>query len=276
MFRRLLNKFLYNLFLLIDCYQLNRWSVDLINFENTNKNYYIKLYKKIKNNKYPVIDEYENNTGYKINKNWLDNLAFKTQITKKNSPLCYQHGRVLYSSLCSYINKNKIDEIFIIETGTARAFSSLCMAKALEDLGKSGKIITIDKLPHNKSIYWNCYETVTENKTRKQIISKWKKLADKYIIFIQSDSKSILKKIFVPRVNFAFLDACHSSEEIEIEAQYVATYQKKGDMLVFDDYSMLLFPDLKKSIDLFCINYKYSMQEIKINEYRSYLLAIKK
>ena len=276
MFRRLLNKFLYNLFLLIDCYQLNRWSVDLINFENTNKNYYIKLYKKIKNNKYPVIDEYENNTGYKINKNWLDNLAFKTQITKKNSPLCYQHGRVLYSSLCSYINKNKIDEIFIIETGTARAFSSLCMAKALEDLGKSGKIITIDKLPHNKSIYWNCYETVTENKTRKQIISKWKKLAVKYIIFIQSDSKSILKKIFIPRVNFAFLDACHSSEDIKIEAQYVAAYQKKGDMLVFDDYSMLLFPDLKKSIDLFCIKYKYSMQEIKINEYRSYLLAIKK
>ena len=42
----------------------------------------------------------------------------------------------------------------IVETGTARGFSSICMSKALIDQKKSGKIISLDCISHNEKIFW--------------------------------------------------------------------------------------------------------------------------
>ena len=50
-------------------------------------------------------------------------------------------------------NNNSIN---IIETGTVRGFSALCMAKALSDAKFEGSIFTIDVLPHDKKMFWNC------------------------------------------------------------------------------------------------------------------------
>jgi hypothetical protein len=84
-----------------------------------------------------IIEAYENEKGFFINKLWLDNLALHTQITIKKSELCYAHGRVLYTALSYYLSKQPLSfrsqRITIWETGTARGFSSLCMAKALYD-----------------------------------------------------------------------------------------------------------------------------------------------
>ena len=79
-----------------------------------------------------------------------------TQVTIKNSDICYAHGRVLYSALCHYIKKLN-HSISIIETGTSKGFSSLCMAKALSDLKKIGSIHTIDILPINKKFFGIAY-----------------------------------------------------------------------------------------------------------------------
>ena len=45
----------------------------------------------------------------------------------------------------------------ILETGTARD-SSICMAKALNDRNYQGLISTIDSIPHEKKIFWNCID----------------------------------------------------------------------------------------------------------------------
>ena len=52
------------------------------------------------------------------------------------------------------INKDlETEKIFILETGTARGFSAICMAKALEDNNKDGLILTYDVLPHSKKCF---------------------------------------------------------------------------------------------------------------------------
>ena len=62
----------------------------------------------MKRQNYPEIDAYEKDKGVEIEKTWLDYLALHTQITIKKSTLCYAHGRVLYSTLSSYLqNLNK-------------------------------------------------------------------------------------------------------------------------------------------------------------------------
>lgn len=83
----------------------------------------------------------------------MDDLALLTQVVIKQSVICYQHGRLLYSTLSQYFAQHPNLSFNILETGAARGFSSLCIAKALHDEQQSGKIITFDVLPHHIKMY---------------------------------------------------------------------------------------------------------------------------
>jgi hypothetical protein len=100
---------------------------------------------------YPEIDEFEAASTYASAPAWLHDLALHTQAVVKKSPLCYAHGRILYSALWRYLFANPLlNQINIVETGTARGLSSLCMALALHDMGRQGSIVTFDVLPHRR------------------------------------------------------------------------------------------------------------------------------
>ena len=115
------------------------------------KDYYLSIYEKAKKEKFLEIDILENSTGFNVDKLWLDKLALHTQVVKKKSAINYQHGRVLYSLLRKYIQDQNINYIKILEIGTARGFSSICMSKAINDTGIKGVINTIDIIPHKKT-----------------------------------------------------------------------------------------------------------------------------
>jgi len=131
------------------------------------------LAKEVRLNKYHQINEYEEQIGYAIDQEWFHDLALHTQIVVKESPLCYAHGRVLYSALSYYLQQHPpaspTDMVTIWETGTARGFSAICMAKALKDQQRAGTIITFDVLPHRTSMYWNCIDDWDGPKTRVEL-----------------------------------------------------------------------------------------------------------
>ena len=123
------------------------------------KDEYNQLYLEAKSINYELSNKIEKRFEFQIDKIYLDNLALHTQVVIKNSKLNYQHGRLLYSILSYYINnilERKNNEVInILETGTARGFSSICMSKALIDNEIPGKILTIDQISHKSKIYWN-------------------------------------------------------------------------------------------------------------------------
>ena len=125
----------------------------------SNKLTYLEIWKKAKNQYYPVVDQFEKETGFSLDLHWFHELALHTQVVIKDSEICYQHGRLLYTFLSNYVQKINIGSLNILETGTARGFSSLCMAKALQDSAKEGKIITLDPLPHHVKMYWNHFQS---------------------------------------------------------------------------------------------------------------------
>ena len=92
------------------------------------KEQYLNLFHEVRDKQYTEVDKFEYDTGYSIDKDWLNKLALHTQIVIKNSSLCYAHGRVLFSALSNYVesldlNQNKKNSsINIWETGTARGF----------------------------------------------------------------------------------------------------------------------------------------------------------
>jgi hypothetical protein len=98
---------------------------------------YLQIAEAARQETYLDIDAFELQSGFALNKDWLDDLALHTQVVVKTSPLCYAHGRVLYSALSRYLREHPVvaatERVTILETGTARGFSALCMARACSD-----------------------------------------------------------------------------------------------------------------------------------------------
>ena len=95
----------------------------------------------------------------------------------------------------------------VLETGT-RGFSGVCMAKALCDSPVSGSVITLDVLPNNVPMYWNCRADHDGKHTRQELLSAWPEEL-KRMVFIQGDTVFSLRHLGLLRVNFAFLDALY-------------------------------------------------------------------
>lgn len=241
---------------------------------NNNEKIYFDLFDDVKNLDYKEVAIYENKSLFKIDKKWLNDLALITQITIKNSNLCYAHGRIIYSCLASYLS-NKDEEINIIETGTSKGFSSLCMAKALNDLNKRGKISTIDILPKNKKIFWNSISDIKGKNTRLELLNKWKDLTQKYIDYYEGFSKQVLKKYLnLNRIHFAFLDGSHTYSDVGFEFKFVSERQLKNDIIIVDDYN-IQYPGLIEAVNQLSKSFDYTLEFISSEKDRTYVICIR-
>ncbi len=241
---------------------------------------FLKLHKEAIANTNKLIDKYEIDSGYAIPKEYINKLALYTQICIKKSELNFQHGKLLYSSLSKYINDIKSNypeeniPIIVLETGTARGFSSICMSKAFSDNNANGTIITIDCVPHNERLLWNSINDLNGPKSREENLSDWEKELSR-IVFIQGWTE-VVNNIGLSRINFAFLDAQHTKDDVMFEFEYVSKRQKKGDIVIFDDVTTGLFNGVCDAILEIEKNYPYEITRIDSNKARGYAIAIKK
>jgi len=272
----LMNRFLFKALLKLEHFTYRSFnSKPLTDKILANKERYIELWEEEIKIEYKEVNELENRLGFSIDQTWFHELGLLTQVNIMKYKICYQHGRVLYTYLRNYLQNTQKSNINILETGTARGFSSLCMAKALSDHDVSGRITTLDVIPNRKKILWNCISDVIHGKvTRYQLLNAYKKLIDEYIIYLQGDSKLTLNKLDVPRVNFAFLDAVHNYEYVDIEFSYIQDRQKKGDIVIFDDYT-IHFPGVMNAVDELCEKYDYDKIILSINEENGFAIAKK-
>lgn len=238
------------------------------------KSFYYGLFNNEKKIRYPIIDKFEQSMSFAIEKEWIDELALHTQIVIKKSKLNYQHGRILYSLLRNYIDKNNINYVSILETGTSRGFSSLCLSKAINDSQIKGKIITFDIIPHNQKMYWNIFKDNEGMFTREELLLKWKNELDN-IIFIEGWTNSQIEKTGLFRINFAFLDAQHEYENVMQEFNYVNKRQYKNDIIMFDDVTKNRFDGVCKAVKEIESLKTYSVEYINSSDNRGYAVARK-
>lgn len=240
---------------------------------------YLQLAEAVRQEDYPEIDAFERQCEFALKKDWLDELALHTQVVVKTSPLCYAHGRVLYSALSRYLRDHPpaspSERITIWETGTARGFSSLCMARALKDQKRAGLILTFDVLPHQTAMYWNCIDDNEGPRTRAELLCTWKDFLTDYIVFHQGDTRLELPKVQTERIHFAFLDGAHTYEEVMFEFNQIRDRQQPGDMIVYDDYTPTQFPGLVKAVDEICQRYHYRRTDLQVHAGRGYVVAVK-
>ena len=223
----------------------------------------------------PAVDAFEKTCGVAIEREWLDRLALLTEVVVKRSPVSYQHGRVLYAALRRYAGERASQHLNIVETGTARGFSALCLARALSDAGGSGKILTFDVLPHDSRIYWNCIRDTEGRSTRRELLADYSDLMERYIVFHRGDARRELQKVAFPRVHFAFLDSVHTYDQVRAEFAAIRGRQRAGDMLVFDDYTPARYVGVVKAADEICRVDGYRPLLVRVDEGRGYLIADK-
>lgn len=244
-------------------------------FPKNSKEYYLSKFEIAKKERFNKIDEFEKIYRYKISSDWINNLALITQVVDKKSEINYQHGRVLYTLLTHYIKmRNLNDHITILETGTARGFSAICMSKSINDLNAKGKIITLDFLPHNREMYWNCISDIESKNTRESLLKNYNTELSN-IVFIQCKTNSFLNQIGLKRINFAFLDGSHTKIDVIKEFEFVSSRQIKGDIILFDDYTPNHFNEVVEAIDKIKMNKKYLFKTIFSTKDRGYVIAVK-
>lgn len=241
---------------------------------------YLKLAEDARSKSYPEVEKFERESGFSVDRKWLEKLALHTQVIVKSSPICYAHGRVLYSALSRYLEDNPSrrasERVTVLETGTSRGFSALCMAKAFHDRGRAGTIVTFDVLPHEHSMYWNCIDDCDMTKrTRRQLLAPWSDLVRDHVLFVQGDTRLELPKVRASRVNFAFLDGAHTYEDVMFEFEQIRDLQETGDVIVYDDYTRTQFPGLVEAVDHICTQFGYSRVDISAHAGRGYVVAKK-
>jgi predicted O-methyltransferase YrrM len=256
------------------------WSNDPIAMAPTaDRETFLALHREAAAKSFPEIDAFEAEMRVAIDRDFLASLALHTQVVIKKSPINWAHGRVLYSALASYLRRqpaqSPTDRVTILETGTARGFSSLCMAKALKDHDRAGAILTVDVVPHEAPIYWNCIDDLEGRKSRRDLLKPWRGLVDDFIVFLWGESRSVLPLLSPGRVNFAFIDAAHDYDTVMFEFGHVGPRQMAGDMIVFDDVTPSQFPGIVKAVDEICSRYGYLRHDITSSENRSYVIATK-
>ena len=233
--------------------------------------HYEKLWEEARSRTSSTIDSLEEQCGAKVDRDWLDNLALYTQVVVKKSDLNWHHGRLLYSLLTRYIRQHELPHVSILETGTARGFSAICMAKALRDSGSSGHITTIDIIPHNAPILWNSIDDAEGRRTRSQLLSRWQEELSR-IVFIQGWSSSQLPALGMSRINFAFLDGAHTFWDVINEFGFISKHQKAGDIVVFDDVS-LSEPEVYRAVMELAKDSRYDFRFVGDSSKRSYAVA---
>jgi predicted O-methyltransferase YrrM len=236
---------------------------------------YHRIWAEAQRTPYPVVDRYEQACQAAIDPAWFQQLALLTQVPIKQSEICYQHGRLLYATLVRYTRQRARQHLTIVETGTARGFSALCLAKAMDDAGATGKIVSFDVLPHDVKILWNCVRDAEGPRTRADLLADYAALMERYLVFHRGDTKQEMAKVSFPRINFAFLDSVHQYDHVMAEFSSIRDRQAAGDILFFDDYTPATYPGVVRAADEICRDHGYSRNVVTANAQRRYLIAEK-
>lgn len=240
----------------------------------------MEIFREAQTYTYPEVDKIETESGFSLDRDFMNELALHTQVVVKSSPMMWAHGRLLYSTLSAYLKtlspSSRSERITILETGTARGYSAICMAKALHDADLPGVIFTTDIVPHETPIYWNCIDDLEGKKSRRELLSPWKELVDKYIVFMWGDSQLSLNTVSWSRINYAFLDGGHTYDDVMVEFSKVGKYQKSGDIVIFDDVTPHTFPGVAQAVADICRTEGYERQDVMTHNNRIHAVCRKR
>jgi len=182
---------------------------------------------------YPTVDGFEVRMGYALDRELLEDAAKVLACPLKVHPPNWQHGRVLYAAARRYLSYSKDEGPFtLLDIGTAKGFSALCLAWAIRDAGVEGHVATVDVIDPHGRIYRNSVADLDGLKTLAELLHPWATSSK-----IEASKMTGVRWLEThrERVHVAFVDGKHKGSVVEEEGRLLAARQEAGDLVIFDD-----------------------------------------
>lgn len=182
----------------------------------------------------------------------------------KNDGSNFNHGIILYKILDEFIKK-KNNNFEIIEVGTARGYTSLCMSQAINDNNDNSKILSLDVIPNNKKFFQRTY-LGNEKVSRSKILENFSNKLLENIIFLQSDTFSDLDKIVFHNLKFAFIDGEHNYKYLIKELNFCKNNMSDNGLIVVDDFNTSDFSEVVECVKKFSNENNYNLKIINYGD----------
>lgn len=220
---------------------------------------------------YPVIDAIEARFGYAVSRHKLEAAACVLACPVKANPPNWQHGRVLYAVARKYFADTD-GPFTVLDIGTAKGFSALCLLWALQESGENGTVVSVDVIDPTARIYRNTVAEVDGLKTLAETLEPWPESSR--IMFQKMEGLAWLNRYRASkadaRIHFAFVDGKHSGAVVRNEASVISGLQKSGDISIFDDVHLADIWAAVRSLP------GYEIERIDVLPNRAYALAVKR
>lgn len=232
---------------------------------------YAEVFERESAQAYPAIDAIEREYGYAIDPKFLLDAARVLACPVKVNPPNWQHGRVLYSVLRFYLDQF-LGGVCALDIGTAKGFSAVVMAKAIDDAKRECKVLSVDVIEPDARVRRNSVLEVAGNVVEFHTIDEFTQPFLTYTRphFVGGGSRALLGECFRQdlHVGFAFVDGKHNFEEVEYEVRALQRLQRVGDFIVFDDANL---PPVFSAISR-CSKW-YRLRRVHVLPKRAYVIA---
>lgn len=186
---------------------------------------------------YPAVDDFERRMGAALDRAKLETAARVLACPVKKNPPNWQHGRVIYAAAYRALTNAMYSgvppsPVLLLDVGTAKGFSALCLTWALHDAGIPGHVVSVDVIDPEARVSRNTVAEVDGFKTLREILAPWPE--SRAIEFVCSTGRAWLANQN-QRIHVAFVDGKHTYDAVSWEAALIAARQQTGDFIIFDD-----------------------------------------
>jgi predicted O-methyltransferase YrrM len=219
---------------------------------------------------YPAIDALESEFGqerYAIGRMRLEDAAKILACPMKQHPPHWQHGRVIYAVARAYLH-NRREIVSLIDVGTAKGFSALCLQWALNDSQALGSVVSTDVLDPKGTERRNSVLELDGPKTLAQFLEPWPEAG---VIDFRKGTGQELIASAPGRIHLAFIDGKHSYEHVKAEGKALADRQSSGDYVIWDDCQI---PEVARAVAF--LRAYYDVTEVQCCEYRTYAIGVRR
>lgn len=215
---------------------------------------------------YPSVDAVEREAGFALDAERYLPAARVLACPLKTNPPNWQHGRVLYALTRQYL-ASATGPVQLLDIGTAKGYSALCLYWALVDAEVHGRVTSVDVIDPHDAVRRNTVAECDGLKTLAEILSPWPEAQN--IDFLQSTGQKWLANN-PTRVHVAFVDGKHSHEAVTWEAALLSERQRSGDLVVFDDVQI-------PAVDMAVMGLtSYTVRYVQVLPNRKYAIARRK
>lgn len=216
---------------------------------------------------YPEVEAIEQRYGFALQTARLEAAARVLACPVKANPPCWQHGRVLYTVARAAL-AGQVGPLTLLDIGTAKGFSALCLRWALGDAGIDGQVVTVDVIDPEARVRRNSVAEADGLKTLAEFLAPWPEAAA-----IRAFGMTGLDWLRQgrDRLPVVFVDGKHEGRVVAAEGAEIAARQAPGDVVVFDDVHL---PDVKLAVS--GLRNDYAIEWLTVLPKRAYAIGVRR